>query len=427
MEYADIVIYSIIAIIIIFFIVRKSKKYKKGVIVANAKYVKNTKLYKTLLLKHRIYKFLTIVFIIVAIMSSAFLLARTKMTYRIGLKKNVLIYIEDVLSPGAVGRVYNEYKGPEGGNYVKNKWYVPLKDTPDFFGLIKQDKFKKVRNIVNKLQDENIGIVYRNNTGACYECYCKAHPNDKSCEFEDREFLYAMEAVEYDFKYPTYNDGYHLGYNYYLSKATKTARFPVVLSSFTDNYKYTNFVLDSIMKSNDSFVNFEENINDNRVNGLVSWGDIFTFSQFSSLPSVLGLNNSYIKESEAGNYIVNLYKSDKFSNKLSYLDFINERFENFIDNSDETKYVIWYTDVNKELDETTSDILNREKEYCDENNIKILSIDLMSEDEIVNTIKSNEKIKIVNGIKKYDASNIFVILITISSFMLFILDWRIRI
>ena len=51
-ENVNIIFYSIIAIVIVFLIARKISKFKKGVIIANTKYVKKTKYYKYLLFKN---------------------------------------------------------------------------------------------------------------------------------------------------------------------------------------------------------------------------------------------------------------------------------------------------------------------------------------------------------------------------------------
>ena len=66
------------------------------------------------------------------------------------------------------------------------------------------------------------------------------------------------------------------------------------------------------------------------------------------------------------------------------------------------------------------------KDYCNENEITVLSVDKLTEDEIVNTIKSSEKIYQIET-KKVDLFNTFSTIILVSYVIIFILDWRIKI
>ena len=85
--YPLIIVATIIAIIAIFFILKKYQGYKKGVIIANTKYVKNTKYYKELMRRYKIYKIVLNVCCIVGILLSAVLTSR--LNYAMRFEKDV--------------------------------------------------------------------------------------------------------------------------------------------------------------------------------------------------------------------------------------------------------------------------------------------------------------------------------------------------
>ena len=83
--YKELIILVFIIVIVLLLGVKKGEsKYTKGVVVANTKYVKNTKYYKRLLFKYRIYKILIKVFCIFLIFLCTILTARYHSFYSVG-------------------------------------------------------------------------------------------------------------------------------------------------------------------------------------------------------------------------------------------------------------------------------------------------------------------------------------------------------
>ena len=76
MMYPELIVYSIIGAFIILFVWRKRKDFKNGIIVANTKYVKETRYYKELMLKYRIYNILIKAACVLMIITCAILTAR---------------------------------------------------------------------------------------------------------------------------------------------------------------------------------------------------------------------------------------------------------------------------------------------------------------------------------------------------------------
>ncbi len=74
--YPEIIVYSIIAAFLLLFVWRKKMRFKKGIIVANTKFIKNTKYYKKLLLKYRFYNIIIKILCISLVIGSAVLTAR---------------------------------------------------------------------------------------------------------------------------------------------------------------------------------------------------------------------------------------------------------------------------------------------------------------------------------------------------------------
>lgn len=74
--YPEIIIYAIIATGVVLLFWRKKKKFKKGVVIANTKYVKRTKYFKFLNAKYRIYNALIKITCIILILIAAVLSAR---------------------------------------------------------------------------------------------------------------------------------------------------------------------------------------------------------------------------------------------------------------------------------------------------------------------------------------------------------------
>ena len=74
--YPHIIVYALIASFIVLFVWRKKKKYKKGILVANTKYVKKSSYYKLLMTKYRLYNFLIKAICILIILLASVLTAR---------------------------------------------------------------------------------------------------------------------------------------------------------------------------------------------------------------------------------------------------------------------------------------------------------------------------------------------------------------
>ena len=81
--YPEIITFSAIIVTIIFFL-RVDKKYKKGIIVANTKYVKNTSYYQKIMIRYRTYKILINILCIVLIILCAVLSSRFYSLYKVG-------------------------------------------------------------------------------------------------------------------------------------------------------------------------------------------------------------------------------------------------------------------------------------------------------------------------------------------------------
>ena len=93
MMYPEIIVYAIIGAFIILFVWRKRKKFKKGIIVANTKYVKKTRYYKELMLKYRIYNILIKATCFLMIITCAILTARIYKTD----KQEKEVYNRDIM------------------------------------------------------------------------------------------------------------------------------------------------------------------------------------------------------------------------------------------------------------------------------------------------------------------------------------------
>lgn len=74
--YPELITYALLFSFILLFVWRKKNKFSKGIIVANTKYVKNTKYYKKLMLKYRVYNIIIKLACIILIIISAVLTSR---------------------------------------------------------------------------------------------------------------------------------------------------------------------------------------------------------------------------------------------------------------------------------------------------------------------------------------------------------------
>ena len=102
--YPEIITYALIASGILLLVWRKRKKFKKGVMVANTKYVKKTTYYKSLILRYRFYNILIKALCILTILTAAILTARIYKTK----KHEEEIYNRDImLCMDVSGSVFN--------------------------------------------------------------------------------------------------------------------------------------------------------------------------------------------------------------------------------------------------------------------------------------------------------------------------------
>lgn len=212
-ENINIVIYSIIIAIIILFVRKKPSKFKKGVIVANTTYLKRIKYYKQLLLKYRICNFIIIVSLFLVIIMSSALVSNIKVvkdesyvnSHKEKTTNNIMIYIEDD---------YDYYAGKDFYDYD-----------------IDDNRINKLKRIVDGLKNENIGIIYRNNARICLN-------GISSLDMCKEELNYKYNSTKSFFDYQN---------------------LPIVLSSFSNNYTYTKYVLDSLLAINND--NLGERLN----------------------------------------------------------------------------------------------------------------------------------------------------------------------
>ena len=91
--YPEIITYALIASGVLLLVWRKRKKFKKGVMVANTKYVKKTTYYKSLIIRYRFYNILIKALCILTILTAAILTARLYKTK----KHEEEIYNRDIM------------------------------------------------------------------------------------------------------------------------------------------------------------------------------------------------------------------------------------------------------------------------------------------------------------------------------------------
>ena len=122
---------GVILILLLLFIPVRKRKYKKGIKIANTKYVKNISFYKKLLLKYRIYLLLIFLTFIIVLASSFFLVARLiKVDEEVNEKYNRDIFLCMDVSPS-----------------VNN---------------LNQEIVKTFKETVKKLEEDRVGIVIFN-------------------------------------------------------------------------------------------------------------------------------------------------------------------------------------------------------------------------------------------------------------------------
>ena len=133
MMYPQIITYSLLISFLILFVWRKKNKFKKGVMVANTKYVKNTKYYKKLLFRYRVYN---IVIKIVCIS---------------------LIILSSILT----SRLYETKNHEEKFN---NRDIMLCMDVSGSVNPLNKDIINTMKETVSKLKDERFGISVFNSS-----------------------------------------------------------------------------------------------------------------------------------------------------------------------------------------------------------------------------------------------------------------------
>lgn len=131
--YPRIIPYVLIACFAILFVWRKKSRFKKGVIVANTKYVKSMKYYKQIMLRYRVYNILIKIVCI------------------------LLIFIATILT----SRLYVTKNHQEEFN---NRDIVLCMDVSGSVKPLNQEITKTLKNIVSKLKDERFGIAAFNSS-----------------------------------------------------------------------------------------------------------------------------------------------------------------------------------------------------------------------------------------------------------------------
>lgn len=117
--YPLIIILALVAMIIVFFILKKRQGFKKGIIIANTKYVKNSKYYKKLMYKERIYKIIIHACCIIGIILSAILTSRLNYSERFEedvYNRDILLCMDVSQSTDALNaKLISELKGTVEG------------------------------------------------------------------------------------------------------------------------------------------------------------------------------------------------------------------------------------------------------------------------------------------------------------------------
>ena len=125
--YPQIISYALLLSVLILFVWRKKNKFKKGILVANTKYVKNTKYYKKLLFRYRVYN------IVIKLVCIA------------------LIIISSILT----SRLY-EIKNHEEQFY--NRDIMLCMDVSGSVNPLNKDIIDTLKETVSKMKDERFGI-----------------------------------------------------------------------------------------------------------------------------------------------------------------------------------------------------------------------------------------------------------------------------
>lgn len=132
--YPEIIPYSLlIAAVIIVFVWRRRKKYKKGIMVANTKYIKKSKLYKFLFTKYHFYNILIKAICILSIYTAAYLTSRV-------------------------------YKTDEHNEEYFNRDIMLCLDVSGSVWSLDRDMIKTFIDVVSKMKDQRFGLTIFDNS-----------------------------------------------------------------------------------------------------------------------------------------------------------------------------------------------------------------------------------------------------------------------
>lgn len=129
--YPEIITYTLLVSFLLLLVWRKKNKFKNGIIVANTKYVKNTKYYKSLMLKYRLYNIAIKLVCIALIVLSAILTSRL-------------------------------YKTDNHEDEFYNRDIMLCMDVSGSVRTLNKDIINTMKDTVSRLKDERFGITIFN-------------------------------------------------------------------------------------------------------------------------------------------------------------------------------------------------------------------------------------------------------------------------
>lgn len=133
MMYPEIIPYALLAAAVLLLVWRKRKKYKKGIQVANTKYVKKSMYYKFLFTKYHFYNILVKATCILAIFTAAYLTARI-------------------------------YKIDEHNEEYFNRDIMLCLDVSGSVWSLDEDMLKTFADVVSKMKDQRFGLTLFDNS-----------------------------------------------------------------------------------------------------------------------------------------------------------------------------------------------------------------------------------------------------------------------
>ena len=370
--FPQIIIYSIIASIAFLFSFKKKDKFKKGILVANSKYIKRTKLYKKIMLKYRIYNYLikavciVLIFICALMTSRMYGVADHEEVNEIYDNADVYFYIEEV----------DDYYYNLGNERV-------------------QKDINKIKGLLSKLEKNKVGLVYLETTKSDY-------------------YLLVSSPIVLSTL-----DIYHDNDRYILEKYQETKDYYNKMCNEDKSIKCDGkiYIIDNSML-----------LASNTLKGRQSVINSFNYLT-CYMPTWSSAKNAFYKShgfsSGYGTYLIR-FASDIVATKIlstrEIFEFINKRFE---EKNSSKKVVVWAKDnYNYEYNN-----LEDARRYCKENDIELLVLNDYSENEILTKINSydNKIVEKKTTSKESDYGGVLFSFLLYIFPILFILDWRVRI